>query len=216
MIKEHIENFYRNKFENKGKQIFYVTDAGKCPRQIYFSLKGYPRKEPDPRLLRIFEHGDHTHMRIMSVLFSLGLVKACEVEIPKNDLLHGRADAIISIDGIPYVVEIKSVNAFKFKNEIPEPDHIKQLQLYLHFFKIKEGILLYENKDTQELKEFIIKYDEETVKELLKFFSELKKNVEESRVPDIPPNIEDRRCQFCPYLEVCEKIEEEKRKSEKS
>ncbi|MCS7134452.1 MAG: CRISPR-associated protein Cas4 [Candidatus Pacearchaeota archaeon] len=210
MIKELIEEFYKQKKSDKEKNVFYVSDAGKCPRAVWFSLKGYPKKELDARTLRVLEHGDYTHMRIIGALFSLGLVNAVEVEIPNNDLVHGRADAIISIKGEPYVVEIKSVNSAKFKKEKPDPAHVKQLQLYLYFFKMKKGILIYENKDTQELKEFVLDYDEETVREVFSEFNKLKELLEKNVIPDIPKELEDWRCDYCPYIEECEKIEEEK------
>lgn len=214
MIKELIDEFYKNKQNNRGKIAFYATDSGKCPRAIYFAMKNYPKKETDARVMRIFEHGDHTHMRIMSVLFSLGLVTAAEVSIPENEVIHGRADAIISFSGEPYVVEIKSVNSVKFKKNEPDADHIKQLQMYLYFFNIKKGILLYENKDNQDLKEFMIGYDENIVKKSISFFNKLKENVEKSIIPEIPPDIEDWRCEYCPYINECEKIEEQKNSKE--
>ncbi len=208
MITELIDEFYKNKQSNRGKVAFYATDSGKCPRAIYFAMKNYPKKESDARTMRIFEHGDHTHMRIMAVLFSLGLVTAVEVGIPENELIHGRADAIISFKGEPYVVEIKSVNSIKFKKGEPDKDHVKQLQIYLYFFKIKKGILIYENKDNQDLKEFLIESNEEVVKNSISFFNILKENVEKSIIPGIPKDIEDWRCDYCPYLQECEKVQE--------
>ena len=211
MIKEKIDEFYRARQGSKEKTAFYISDAGKCPRAVWFSRKGYPRKPTEPRTMRIFEHGNHVHMRLMSALFSLGLVTAVEVAIPENEFIHGRADAIISIDGEPYVVELKSVNSFKFKQGEVNPDHVKQLQLYMHFFKIKKGILLCENKDNQDLKEFIIDYDEVFVAKLLEFFADLKEKVDGNEIPAIPSDIERWRCEYCDYIESCEKAEEKKK-----
>lgn len=207
MLKERIDGFYKARQSSREKTAFYVSDAGKCPRAVWFSRKGYPKKPMEPRAMRVFEHGDHTHMRFMSALFSLGLVTAVEVSIPENEFIHGRADAIISIDGEPYVVELKSVNSFKFKQGDINPDHVKQLQLYLHFFKIKKGVLLYENKDNQELQEFLVEYDPEFVKKLLDFFAKLKEKVDTNEIPNIPADIERWRCEYCDYIESCEKAE---------
>jgi CRISPR-associated protein Cas4 len=211
MIKELIEEFYRYKGKDKDKLAFWVSDAGKCPRAIWFSLKGYPKKEPDSRMMRVFEHGDHTHLRIMGVLYSLGLVNASEISIPENEMIHGRADAIITLKGEPHVVEIKSVNQARFKKKEPSPDHVKQLQLYLYFFKVKKGILLYENKDTQELKEYAIEYDAKLVKDIIALFNDLKDKAEKGIMPEIPKDLESWRCEYCAYLEECKKIEEEKK-----
>lgn len=210
MIKEKIDEFYGARQKNKEKTAFWISDAGKCPRQIWFSCKGYPKKPAEARVQRIFEHGNHTHMRIMSVLFSLGLVTACEVEIPSNEFIHGRADAIISLDGEIYVIEIKSISSFKFKKDEVDSDHVKQLQLYLHFFKIRKGIFIYENKDTQELRELIVEYDEKLANQLLNSFSQLKEKVEKNEIPAIPSDLEKWRCEYCDYLGACEKTESSK------
>jgi CRISPR-associated exonuclease Cas4 len=213
MLKEKIDSLYGSKQESRDKLAFYISDAGKCPRAIWFAMKKYPKKEVDARVMRIFEHGNHTHMRIMAALYSLGLVTASEIGIPDNQMVHGRADAIVNIDGDLYVLEIKSVNSMRFRKAEPDQDHIKQLQLYLYFFNIKKGILLYENKDNQEIKEFIIEYDEALVKKIFSEFNILKEQVEKSKVPEIPENLEDWRCEYCPYLESCEKIEEKEMKA---
>jgi CRISPR-associated protein Cas4 len=209
MIKELIDELYKAKQDSRDKLAFYITDAGKCPRAVWFSLKKYPKKEIDARVMRIFEHGNHTHMRIMSVLYSLGLVTASEITIPENQMIHGRADAIINVKGQLYVLEIKSINSTKFRKDEPDIDHVKQLQLYMFFFNIKKGIILYENKDTQDLKEFILDYDEGLVKKLFADFNQLKEKVEKNVVPEIPEDIEDWRCEYCPYIESCEKIQEQ-------
>ena len=203
MIVEKIDAFYNNKQDSKERTAFYISDAGKCPRAIWFAMKKYPKKATDARTHRIFEHGDHTHMRLMSVLFSLGLVTSVEVGIPDQAVIHGRADAIISVAGEPYVVELKSVNSNRFKKGEPDPDHIKQLQLYLHFFKIKKGILLYENKDNQDLKEFLVEYDAGLAEKLLSVFSSLKELIDKNILPMVPEDIEEWRCGYCPYAEAC-------------
>jgi CRISPR-associated protein Cas4 len=205
MIKEKIDEFYTSKQAERDKSHFYITDAGKCPRAVYFNFKKVPKKPMDARVLRVFDHGDYTHLRIISTLFSLGLVKATEIEIPNKEVVHGRADAIINIDGEPYVVEIKSINSNSFfKLAAPDPDHLKQLQLYLHYFKIKKGIVIYENKNTQELKEFSVEYSEDLVKELLEKFHILKAQIESNIVPSVEEVVE-WKCSYCPYAEECKK-----------
>lgn len=205
MIIEKIDEFYSRNGYEKERTAFYISDAGRCPRAVWFAFKKYPKKPKDARVQRIFEHGDHTHMRLMAALFSLGLVTAVEVNIPDREVIHGRADAIVSIGGEPYVVELKSVGSYKFKKNEADSDHIKQLQLYLHFFKIKKGILLYENKDNQELMEFVLEYDPELVRKILSDLEKLKKQVESSELPEIPQNLEDWRCAYCDYAESCKK-----------
>lgn len=209
MLKELIDQFYMDGFRDRDRgEQFYITDAGKCPRAIYFKFKKYPRKEPEARVLRIFDHGDYTHMRIMSVLFSLGIVRAVEIKIPPQELVSGRADAIIGMEGKPYIVEIKSSSRYKFEKLVkPEPDHTKQLQLYLHYFKIPQGILIYEDKDRQDLKEFLVEYEPEIIEKILNDFKILKEQIKKNTIPPISKDIEPWRCEYCEYRDECQKVD---------
>lgn len=219
MLKEFINQFYSDRIKDQRARgdHFYITDAGKCPRQIFFKFKKAPRAEMEPRIMRIFDVGDYTHMRLMSVLFSLGIVRAAEVKIPPQEIISGRADAIIGLEGgKPYVVDFKSISSYGFKSlEKPKPEHVKQIQLYLHYFKVPQGILLYENKNSQELKEFQITYDPALVEKLLEDFKTLKEQIGKDTIPLIPPELKDWPkwpCQYCEYKELCQRVEKSKLK----
>lgn len=205
MLKELIDKFYLDREKDKEQRHFYITDAGKCPRAIFFKFKKAPRAEMEARILRMFDHGDYIHRLILNTLFSLGLVRSSEINIPPQEIISGRADAIISFDGNLYVLDIKSMNSFVFKGlEEPKEENINQIQLYLHFFKIPKGILLYVNKDTQGLKEFIVNYDQVLVKSLLKNLNDLKKKIDSNIVPSrIPGYPDDWQCQYCQFREIC-------------
>ncbi|MDP3093440.1 MAG: PD-(D/E)XK nuclease family protein [bacterium] len=207
MLKELIDKFYldRERSKNKDQTRFYITDAGKCPRSIFFKFKKAPKEDIDARVLRMFDHGDYIHRLILNTLFSLGLVRSAEIGTPPQKVISGRADAILSWENELYVLDIKSINSFLFKNlNQPKDDNVNQLQLYLHFFSIKKGILLYVNKDTQELKEFIVIYDRQRSEKLLKELDLLKdkidKNIIPKRLSDFPS---DKECQFCQFKEIC-------------
>jgi CRISPR/Cas system-associated exonuclease Cas4 (RecB family) len=167
----------------------------------------------EPRILMMFDHGDHIHQLIMKPLLGIRGVQvvAAEVNIPPQELITGRADAILSDGKELYVLDIKSINGqiFKSLNE-PKEEHINQIQLYLHFFKQKKGILLYVNKDTQELREFPIDYDPKISQFLLKELNDLKiqidKNIIPSRIPSWPDNWQ---CQYCQFKEICSMTGEE-------
>jgi CRISPR-associated protein Cas4 len=206
MLKEHIDNFYLSQQTEKERSHFYISEAGKCARAIYFTWKKLPKKAKEARILRIMDHGDYTHMRIMSVLFSLGLVKATEITIPAQEIIHGRADAIVNINDEPWVVEIKSINSYGFqKLERPKKEHVCQIQLYLHYFKIKKGVLIYENKDNQDLREFEVEYDEKFAKALVEDFHILKHMIDNNIIPPVPNDMEEWECNYCDYSEECKK-----------
>jgi CRISPR/Cas system-associated exonuclease Cas4 (RecB family) len=226
MLKELIDKLYLEREKEKRKKEkerirFFISEAGKCPRMIFFRFKKAPAEEIEPERLRIFEEGEIIQQRILRHLFSLGVVRATEIQIPPQELVSGRADAIVSFTertfadlgieikekielGLPYVLEIKSISGKMNLKKLPLPEHVNQLQLYLHYFKIKRGILLYLNKDTQEISEFVFEYDRELAEKILNWFSKLKEKVEADLVPlrlvDWPNNWQ---CQKCEFFEIC-------------
>lgn len=210
MLKELIDQFYLDREREKKQKEriqFYISEVGKCPRAIFFKFKKIPAEELEPERLRIFDHGDLIHKMVLTPLESLGLVRVSEIPIPPQKIISGRADAIISLNGEEYVLDIKSISGrLNFtKMEKPIQEHVWQVQLYMHFFQKKKGILLYINKDTQEIKEFIFDYDKKLAKELLDWFEKIKEKIEKNLVPirlvDWPNNWQ---CQTCQFKEICQ------------
>ena len=205
MLKELIDKFYIENQRNKEQTHFYITDAGKCPRAVFFRFKNVPRGAMDARIMRIFEHGEHIHRNIFNILYRLRIGVTTEIPIPSQEIISGRADAILCIDNENYVLDIKSMNSMIFRKlEQPKEENIYQLQFYLHYFNIKKGILLYIDKDRQEIKEFFVDYDEVLCKSLLDKFYALKEQVETNIMPerlaDYPKNWQ---CNYCQFKEIC-------------
>jgi CRISPR/Cas system-associated exonuclease Cas4 (RecB family) len=208
MLREIIDKFYLDRQRDKEQHHFYITDAGRCSRQVFFKFKNAPRREMEAHVLRLFDHGDHIHKLIMKPLLSTRdiHVVASEINIPPQELVSGRADAIVSDGRNLYVLDIKSMNSMVFKNlEEPKEENVNQLQLYLHYFKIPKGILLYVDKDKLELKEFAVNYNRAKAQSLLNELTLLKEKVDSniipSRIPDYPENWQ---CQYCQFREVCD------------
>lgn len=210
MLKELIDKFYLDRQRDREQHHFYITDAGKCPRQVFFKFKNAPRREMEAHILRLFDHGDSIHKLIMKPLLAARDVHvvASEVNIAPQELISGRADAIISDGKQLYVLDIKSMNSAIFKNLIqPKPENVEQLQLYLHYFKIPRGILLYVDKDKLELKEFLVSYNQVQAETLLNQLANLKKQIDSNTIPsrlqDYPENWQ---CSYCQFREVCDMV----------
>jgi len=206
MLKELIDKFYldRERERSREQTRFYISDAGRCPRMVFFKIKKAPRRELEPQVLRTFDHGDYIHRLILNTLFSLGLVRASEINIPPQEIIGGRADAIISLDNNLYVLDIKSISGRTKILDNPKEEDNAQLQLYLHFFKIPRGILLYVNKDTQELNEFLMDYNPNLARNLLDGLSKLKVKVDSNIIPSrIPAYPDGWHCQYCQFFEIC-------------
>jgi len=213
MLKELIDKFYldrekeRKERRDKERTQFYISEAGRCPRNVFFKFKRVPAREMEAERLRLLEHGDYIHQLVLRPLFSLRLIRSTEVDIPPQEIIKGRADAIISINGQPHVLDIKSISGRMNLEKMTEPkqEDYYQIQLYLHYFGIKKGILLYMNKDTQELKEFPIDYSDGLTKQLLTNFETLKSKIEKNIIPqrlvDYPTNWQ---CSYCEFREICD------------
>ena len=206
MLKELIDKFYQDQQRDRSQTKFYITDSGKCSRQVFFKFKQAPREKLDARIMRIFEFGEYMHRNIFNILYRLRVGVTTEIRIPAQEIVSGRADAILCIDGENYVLDIKSMNSMIFRNlTAPKEENVYQLQLYLHYFKIKKGILLYIDKDKQEIKEFIVEYDAEMVHRLLDDFEKLKQKIETDIVPVVLPDYpKNWQCSYCPYRPICD------------
>jgi len=205
MLKELIDQFYLENQRNKEQTRFYITDAGKCPRAVFFKFKNVAKQPMEPRLLRIFEHGENIHRSIFNVLYRLRLGVTTEIPIPQQEIVSGRADAILCVNNENYVLDIKSINSFIFKKmDQAKEENIYQIQLYMHFFNIKKGILLYIDKDQQEMKEFFLDYDEALCKSLMDKFYALKNQIETNEVPArLADYSKNWQCVYCQYKGIC-------------
>jgi len=209
MLKDLIDQFYLDRHRDREQHRFYITDAGKCARSVFFKFKNVPREKMEARILRLFDHGDYIQMQILNTLFSMGVVRASEIRIPPQELISGRADAIVTLNNELYVVDFKSMNSMVFRKlDEPKEENVNQIQLYLHYFKIPKGILLYMSKDTSELKDFIVEYDPKRAKSLLSGLEDLDKkikaNIIPKRLPDYPKNWQ---CMYCQFKDICVKAD---------
>jgi len=161
------------KTAKKKRSYFYISEAGKTPFEIFKSMNRY--SYISPRIQRVFDNGNDVHDRIRSYLQKQGVVRGIEVKI-KTGLLHGRADAIIFSDGRIAVLEIKSIKkeGFQKLKKYGTRKAYLQTQLYMHFLKIDNGVILFECKDDQRLKEFYIKRKPRVAQEQITYFSKLK------------------------------------------
>lgn len=208
MLIELLEEYFKREEPHRERDYFYVSEVGKCPRQIFYTVKGFPRPPLDGQTARKLAVGEDAHRRIVQAMYGLGIVVAAEVPIPPGSLFHGRADAIISLSGKNYVVEIKTVHPYQFDKMSADPrtDHYLQLQLYLHYFQIPQGIILTENKATQELREFVVELDRPEVARVLAEFEELRELIfVRGQLPPLPDKSlwEYDQCKYCPFVDFC-------------
>ena len=179
LINKALERKARKKLRKRS--YFYISEAGKKPYEIFKAMMRYGYLSP--RQQRVYDNGKQVHERLLSYLEKQGVVKAREVKI-ESRIFRGRADAILSLDEKLAVLEIKSMNKKSFKQlkHYADKQAYLQLQLYLHFLEIDDGILLIECKDDQKLKEFHIKRKPRTARQLITQFYSLKEKFVEAGV----------------------------------
>ncbi|TLX66372.1 MAG: Dna2/Cas4 domain-containing protein [Thaumarchaeota archaeon] len=175
-------------FENINPQL---TDAGKisidevsgCLRNAY-----YDRKEPAER----------THKQMISKIIQEGSLKRLarpaegEIEAGPNLKLVGSADR----------VEDDVVMIFKDVRELPEmpfAEHFIRLNACLYLFNKEEGMLVYFDKEGNEM-EFIVPKSKRLLNETLRRARILNTMLNNNVVPALEPS---ERCQTCAYYEKC-------------
>ena len=158
--------------------VMIASDDKFCYRQQVLSLfyKQLQGEQTPIGLKRIFSEGDAIHEKWQRLFIRGGLCEPLDCDfsrfaeefdlsytpdilcrLPANFSLSGVYDD--SVEKIPYVVEIKSVNTFTFKKQKYHASGRKQCQLYMYLTGIHNGIVLCDNKNTQEFKVYKYEYN---------------------------------------------------------
>lgn len=154
--------------ERKGLHASAVikSDNKFCYRQQVLSLfyKQAQGEQVPVGLKRIFSEGDAIHEKWQRLFIRGGYAEPLDCDYSRFNEefdLSYTPDIICNIDGQQYVVEIKSVNSFLFKNMQKKGTHHtdgrKQCQLYMYLTNIPNGIVLCEDKNTQEFRVYLYK-----------------------------------------------------------
>ena len=104
------------------------------------------------------------------------------------------------------LIELKSVGSKKFEKLVnaTKPtniQHVLQLMFYMKALNIVHGALIYENKDTQKLKQFNLDYDPELGQMAWEQCEFCTRCVEAKKLP--PKLASDADCTFCDYCDIC-------------
>lgn len=214
--------------QKKGNQtwsrsrVIRPSSISDCTRNIVCDILGLlPPEATSPQQQRIFDNGDSVHTRYLKhYLPRIGIAAKIlttdrrgkekikdfiEVSLKDNDYwIKCRPDAVIinREDNQYYVLEIKSMRSDLFNNlEHPPEEHIQQVHLYMYVTKIPQAILFYEDKNTQQTKEFVLSQDDILLEKLLKKIRQIQKYVvdyiHDKKLPE--------KCNFR-YCYACRKL----------
>jgi CRISPR/Cas system-associated exonuclease Cas4 (RecB family) len=188
-IDKKIDEYLNNKEDKiRERSYFYVSEVGKSKKEIYNDFKNPKSKKFEARVKRILDNGDYMHMRFYKYLAEMGVLIAAEVDAVKTDLVHGRADAIITDGQKLYVLDLKSCSQWTFnKLKGADPAHELQLMLYMYYLNIPQGIILYECKDNQTIKTYLIALDKQKIEKLIQELARLKEMINNNIEPEDKP-----------------------------
>ena len=204
----------------------YATDFGRCPRQVWYSLRNYAETNPpDAQSLANFLFGHAAEDAYANLLAQMEgrdatrLIREVRLEIGNTS---GRADYILWDPELRTIIEMKSSKGWQRKY-LPSKDHQKQLRFYMHAGKLgmleqygihpddcDTAVLLYIIKDATRGKPtfipFDVLYDERAV------LMDLGQNdllLESARVDTLPParpkEYQESKfpCSYCSYKDLC-------------
>lgn len=196
---------------------------------FYHQLQG---EQVEAGLKRIFEEGDAIHQKWQRLFIRAGWATWKDLDFSRFEKQYDLSytpDAIIRIPKSDseefsgeYVVEIKSVNTYQFqKMKTGNSRHSKgeiQCKFYEHLTDIDKGILLCEDKNTQEFMCFILDKDAQKVLpyirrlEQIQYYKQrLKKHNKLVARPKDATDKDCKRCSECNMRNVCWNVGEKKR-----
>ena len=141
-----------------------------CPRLMYYDLCRLPPSDVrvstiTGELQRTFDVGTWYHVYMQAILYKIGLLEQAEVPVVNKDrYINGKADGVFkkSVFGEKVVLEIKTMNSFFYRKAIFRPfaKHEFQASLYARELGATKVLYLYINKDTSEIKDFLMPVNE--------------------------------------------------------
>lgn len=157
-----------------------ASSLGSCRRRQQFTFIGMPELPPSAKTAQIFQNGTFMHIRYQMAGLTEGWLADAEVAVGRNKYwLSGTQDGI-AYDGS--VVELKSANSNSFNRVMtfgPLAGHPFQVGTYVLTTDAEKGVLLYENKDTQDFKEFVLTRDELPLREIQEINDKLWDQIEQ-------------------------------------
>ena len=204
----------RPKREEWTRFAWHPSSAGKCPRQLWLSTAGAykdPRSVDQLGLRKlVFSNGDFFHYRTQANLYRMGRLVECEKPLAmKEDGLQfvGSCDGVVLIEGLPFVLELKSINDRGFKEVQKTADdgsYSDQIQLYMAMSGVPATVILYEDKDNQKPEARFVRFDQGILDRIKETLKDVQARLEACGDPPPKPKKGEVDCFWCDYKGVCD------------
>lgn len=186
---------------------FHASEILHCQRRLVYDRLGFPKEPTKSRAewIRDRDVGTAMHTFYENKLEKAGILIKKEGTLPANPYEIGaRFDGIIQLGDEKIIVELKTVKE-RYWKEVPKGDkfrdHYAQSQMYLHFLGFPHALIVYINRNSNEIKEFLIGYDPVMVQEVLNRTTRLKLYKDSSIIPRWQPS--KLECGFCAFTSIC-------------
>jgi len=181
-FQKELDNIFNSKKRPpKAIDYFYASWAGECPKWIQYNMKGMITDGVDAQGQRRMDNGNYMHSRYGDYFKDAGKLQGQEPAFRKDldgVFVSGRGDIIVLDDnGEKCLIEMKSINDRGFKLILKEANEgdVLQWNLCSKALEIINGIIFYENKNTQEIKYHFVTFDQERLDLVLNDFKEVDK-----------------------------------------
>ena len=160
-----LDKYLEGEFSPMEAGKFYPSALGNtCDRYLYLAYNGFVKERPlDAKLQRIFDNGAYLEERMGDNFENLDILISRDLPVRlEYPIISGRVDFILAHDKYEQIaLELKSINTrgFNALKQAPKPEHEIQLQIYLNLLPLDHGVVLYENKNDQQLKAFELQRD---------------------------------------------------------
>lgn len=194
-------------------QAFSASGATLCHRRRLFSYLGVPEGTRfSSRTIQIFHNGTFMHLRWQLAGISAGWLAQPEAFAHHDELrVKGSLDGILDTG---QGLELKSINSNGFNwistAEQPKAQHLGQVGTYFVMLpEIEAFSVIYENKDTQDYKEFLITREKGTVTSARIELEVLNEHVDQRSLPEVKDGCwakQGSEYMQCPFREICPTI----------
>jgi CRISPR/Cas system-associated exonuclease Cas4 (RecB family) len=190
-----------------------VWNHGVCPRYWYLAFEGNTFFEYQTgKSITNMDSGTDRHTRIQQALQDAGILVSKEVATTNEDPpIYGYVDSFINWKDSEYIVEIKTCNHDTFERHVKTNTassyHILQLLIYMKIYKKKNGIILYENKNTHDLLAIPVNINQNHVdftEYMFEWMREVYDAWKNKTIPAVPfKNNSIKICMSCPLRDAC-------------
>ncbi len=226
LVKTKTKFVKKNNFSASG----LTYGAGECPRYWTLAFDGQITYDNSDAIgVANRTQGSLGHARIQEAIEASGLLAqdmefdpiprkysqqthpAMEFRVKTDDPpFDGYGDVMIDYKGERLVGEIKTIRNDEFEyrkiNRRPKMAHLMQLLLYMKVWKMRKGVMIYENKNTHELLTLPVVVSEHYrawAEEVFDWMKLVYKNWQEKQLPEIPYRSNSKICKVCPIQKAC-------------